>query len=266
MASACPLKYITKLQGARVLIIGGTSGIGFGVAEALIEHQAHVFVASSSAERVATAVQRLHHAYPSSRSHIEGLTCNLGHRDEMVSQVEGLFAHILKTGKLNHVVFTAGDGFALGRLEDFTVAEMEDAGMVRFFGPLVVAQQLSRAMEPSTASSLTLTTGGLNQRPRKGWVVMMSYLAGLEGMTRALARDLAPIRVNIVGPGPTETERWNTHQETSDVDALRSKLATATVTQHLGQVEDVAESYIYLMKDKNVSGSVVYTNGGGLLV
>ncbi|KAF2168660.1 hypothetical protein M409DRAFT_65535 [Zasmidium cellare ATCC 36951] len=255
-----------KLQDARALVIGGSSGIGFGVCEALLQHGAYVFLCSSQPHHISNAVQRLLSKFPLAEGRLEGIVCDLSSAEKVETQVQGLFDTIAAKGViLDHVVYTAGDDITLGNIEEFKLAEIQKAGMVRFFGPLLVAQHLSRAMTQSTASSFTITTGGLHQRPRKGWAIMMSYLSGLEGMTRALARDLAPVRVNLVGPGPVDTERWYSHRETADVDDLKRSLARATVTSQIADVQDVVEAYLYLMKDKNMTGGSVYTNGGALL-
>lgn len=266
MASSEPSKYTSKLKDARVLVIGGTSGIGFGIAEALLEYNATVIISSSSQERVSTAVQRLKGFNPAASGRVQGIVCNLGSQDDVESEVQELFLKVAQGGKLDHVVYTAGDALAVGRLEEFSLKDIQQAGMVRFFGVLVVAQQLRKSLKDSPASSFIMTTGGLSQRPRKDWTVIMSYLTGLEGMCRALARDLAPIRVNLVGPGPVDTELWTSHAETDDLDALKSSIASTMATKTFGKVEDVVESYLYLMKDKNTTGSMVYTNGGGLLI
>jgi NAD(P)-dependent dehydrogenase (short-subunit alcohol dehydrogenase family) len=84
-------------------------------------------------------------------------------------------------------------------------------------------------------------------------------------MTRQLAVDLKPIRVNLISPGPVDTPLWDFMTE----DAKKKRFeATAKVllTGRVGQVEDAAEAYLYLMKDQNVTGSVLSTNGGSILV
>ena len=266
MASPNPSKYTSKLKDARVLVIGGTSGIGFGIAEALLEHNASVIISSSSEERVSNGVHRLKTTNPAADGRIQGIVCNLGSQTTMESEVRNLFSQISHGGKLDHVVYTAGDALAVRNFEDFSLQEIQQAGMVRFFGPLVVAQQLRDHLKEGPASSFIMTTGGLSQRPRKDWTVVMSYLTGLEGMCRGLARDLAPRRVNLVGPGPVVTELWGSHRETGNLEELRASIAKTMATGAFGKVEDVVESYLYLMKDKNATGSMVYTNGGGLLI
>lgn len=266
MASSKPSKYTSKLKDARVLVIGGTSGIGFGIAEALLEHDASVIISSSSEERVSKGVQRLKRMHSAAAGRIQGIVCNLGDQDNVESEVRELFSKVADGGKLDHVVYTAGDALAVGKIEDFSLKDIQQAGMVRFFGVLVVARQLRNHLKEGPASSFIMTSGGLSQRPRKDWTVIMSYVTGLEGMCRGLARDLAPIRVNLVGPGPVETELWTSNGETANLDELKSSIASALATGAIGKVEDVVESYLYLMKDRNTTGSMVYTNGGGLLI
>lgn len=82
---------------------------------------------------------------------------------------------------------------------------------------------------------------------------------------RGLALDLKPIRVNLVSPGVVDTDLWagmSQEQKEGMFKTFEEKLATGKV----GQVEDVAEAFLYAMKDKNLTGSLISTNGGGLLM
>ncbi|KAH6959246.1 hypothetical protein DER45DRAFT_565613 [Fusarium avenaceum] len=259
-------KYVSKLAGSRVLVIGGSSGIGFGVAEAAIQNgAASVFISSSSQSKISTAIERLKANNESAKAQLHGVPCNLGSPDTLTSDVKNLFAEVAKSGKLDHVVFTAGDKLAVGKLEDFSLDDIRQAGTVRFFAPIVVAQQLREHLNQSDASSFTVATGGATEHCSKDWTVMYSYLSGLRGMIRGLAVDLAPIRVNAVAQGPIETELWDHVKQIGYWDNVTARLKGRMTTGAIGQVEDVAEAYVYLMKNKNASGSVVETTGGTLL-
>lgn len=181
------------------------TGIGYGVAEALLEHGAIVIVSSSNPSRVEKTVERLKKSYPSASSKVTGHACNLGDEATLESNVVELLE---KTGKIDHVVHTAGDPLAMMALEDATIDKIKKAGMVRFFSALMVAKHVPKYLTGGPRSSITLTTGAVSEKPIPNWTVINSFATGLQGMTRGLALDLKPIRVNLVSPGAVDTELW----------------------------------------------------------
>ena len=256
----------SKLNGARALVIGGTSGIGFGVADELLEQGAHVIVSSSSADKVSKAIQRLQEAHPAAKDHIEGYACDLSKQATLVSEVGALFEKATKGGKLDHVVLTAGDAAAIRAIEDFSFDDILQAGMVRFFAATVIAQQLRKNLNDGPASSFTMTTGTSVQRPFVGWSIIAAYFGGVNGLCKGLARDLAPIRVNVVEPGAIETELWDKFKEAGHLDELKASLKDKMATGRIGRVQDIAESYLYLMKDQNATAVILESNGGGMIM
>ena len=94
---------------------------------------------------------------------------------------------------------------------------------------------------------------------------MASYASGLHGMTRGLALDLKPIRVNLVSPGGLETELWG-HMSETEREKMYKGWAERNPTAHTGKAEEVAEAYLWLMKDTNVTGRVAASDSGALLV
>jgi NAD(P)-dependent dehydrogenase (short-subunit alcohol dehydrogenase family) len=197
-------KYTSKLLGSRILIIGGSSGIGLAVAEACIEHGAHVAISSSNASRVQTAVDQIKASYPSKTSNIHGLTVDLSQPSTLESQLSSVLSSavgkISKNGKLDHVIFTAGDALATIPLKDMTYENIVAAGQVRFFAPLLLAKYLPKFLEPGYKSSYTITTGSISERPIPNWSVVAAYAGGLHSLVRNLAKDLGPIRVRCSPP------------------------------------------------------------------
>ncbi len=254
-------KYTAKLSGARILIIGGSSGIGYSVAEASVESGATVIISSSQESRVKSSIEKLLETYPSAKDRVSGHACDLSVQS-MEENIKKLFE---QTGKLDHVVFTAGDALATTPIHEATLEGIQKAGMVRFFAPLLVAKYASKYLSAGPASSLTLTTGSASQRPIAGWSVPASYGGGLHSMTRNLAVDLAPIRVNLISPGAVETPLWD-HLSKEQFEDFKTKYASKHTTGQIGRPEDVAEAYLFAMKDKNCSGSVIDSNGGFLLL
>ena len=84
-------------------------------------------------------------------------------------------------------------------------------------------------------------------------------------MTRGLALDLAPIRVNLVSPGFVDTEMWN-GMEKEAYSGMKEAMAKMNTTGRVATGEDLAESYLFAMKDRNLSGSVLCSNGGAMLM
>lgn len=128
-------KYTQKLKGSKVLIIGGSAGIGYGVAEASLENGCTVFISSSNPDRVQTAVEKLKKSYPSASDRISGHACNLADEANLEQNIAQLFEKV-GTG-LDHVVHTAGDSLAVTPVGEISMESVKKAGMVRFFAPLV---------------------------------------------------------------------------------------------------------------------------------
>ncbi|KAF7930339.1 uncharacterized protein EAE98_004740 [Botrytis deweyae] len=253
-----PGKY-QKLVSKRVLVVGGSSGIGYCVAEASLESGASVTISSSSPDRVAKAVEKLKKSYPDGE--INGFPCDLS-KPSLEADVEKLFE---QTGKVDHIVFTAGDALSLIPFEKVTLEDMQKAGQVRFFGQLMVAKVGSRYLSEGPQASITFTTGSTADKPVKGWTVVTSFAAGLHGMARGLAVDLAPVRVNVVSPGPVKTELWNGMMGQEEREKMFKEMGGNLLTKHVALPEEVAESYLWLMKDSNVTGTVVRSDSGALL-
>jgi NAD(P)-dependent dehydrogenase (short-subunit alcohol dehydrogenase family) len=122
-------KYISKLYGSKVLVIGGSSGIGFGVAEACLEHGAKVTISSSNEKRVQDAVVRLQTAYPSKKADVSGYPCNLK-SEELESNVVKLLE---SCGTVDHIVYTAGDALKIMPLSEITLEAVRAAGLSSLF-------------------------------------------------------------------------------------------------------------------------------------
>ncbi|KAJ9137090.1 Bacilysin biosynthesis oxidoreductase BacC [Pleurostoma richardsiae] len=257
-------KYADKLKGDRVLVIGGTSGIGYGVTEACIESGCAVIVSGSSQASADRALQKLRDAYPSAKDRISASSCSFGDETTIEQNIASLFREVSASGTVDHIVFTAGDAILPTPLAEFSVDKIKRAGLVRFYAPLLVAKYATPHLTAGPKSSFTLTSGAALYRPHPGWALTGGYLAGLQGVMRSLALEMRPVRVNLIVPGLVDTEMWNMDEETKQMifEAMRAKTMTGVV----GRVEDVAQSYLGVMKDWNCTGSVVDTHSGQLLM
>jgi len=133
----------------------------------------------------------------------------------------------------------------------------------RFWGALMAAKYGSAFIRKG--GSITLTNGTIGLRPWKGWVVAASITCAIEGLMRALAVELAPIRVNAVCSGMARTELWSNIPET-DREAMFSDQGSKLLTGHIGEAADIAEAFLYLMKGNFTTGQMLVVDGGGVLV
>jgi NAD(P)-dependent dehydrogenase (short-subunit alcohol dehydrogenase family) len=264
MSAKDQIKYTNKLLNSRVLVIGGSSGLGYGVAEAALEHGALIAISSSNESRVKSATDNLKKSYPSYVSNVHGLTVNLSNSDTLEQELDSILKRATETlgGKLDHVVFTAADALAPMKLSDMTVERIHKAGTIRWLAPLLLAKYLPTYLNASYRSSYTITTGAISEKPIPDWSVIASYAGGHHSMVRNLALELKPIRVNGVSPGVVDTTLWTMSEE--EKAKFFEHCKKGLLTGRVPTAEDVAESYIAIMKDWNMDASMVRSDGGSL--
>jgi NAD(P)-dependent dehydrogenase (short-subunit alcohol dehydrogenase family) len=270
MAAPKPGKYASKLFDNNVLVLGGTSGIGFAVAEAAWEFGAKVTISGTNQPKIDTKMSEMKSNNPAGDiSKLRGFPCDLGSQNKMEENLKALLDFTTNNGqnKLDHIVFCSGDIPPFKPLVEIDVAPYTQAGsLLRFVAPITIAKlcAIHGYLNLSPTSSLTLTSGIKTTKPGKGWSVFAGIGGTVEGMARGLAVDLAPIRVNCVAPGAVHTERFEKFAKDRLEGTLKS-YKEKSLTGTVGRPEDTAEAYLYCMRDRFVTGALIESNGGGLL-
>lgn len=232
------------LKDKRVLVIGGGSGIGLGVARGAAREGAKVMIASRDEKKVSQAAKG-----------IDAKSAVIDVRDE--KNVAQFFnAH----GAFDHIAFTAGDweGFAPGALADLDLEKAAQRMSVRFWGAVAVAKHGATMLPPG--GSYTITNGMLAHRPMKGMPTVTASARAVEGLTVGLALELAPVRVNCVCPGLIETEMWAMFPE-----AHRDRMTAMTqrqLVQRPGNTDEAGEAYLTCMRNTFMTGQVLKIEGG----
>jgi NAD(P)-dependent dehydrogenase (short-subunit alcohol dehydrogenase family) len=235
-----------KLQGKKVIILGGTSGFGLATARAAAAEGAEVIVVSRSQANVDRALAELPNG-------TKGASLD-------VTDEEAVQKFFGSTGGLDHLVYCAGDALPA------KVVSTEDARRffeVRFWGMYIAARAASPYIRQG--GSITLTNGILALRPWKGWSAVSAVAGAVESLTRGLALDMAPIRVNTVCAGMIKTPLWSGMTE-SDREAMYAEQAKKLPVGRVGEIDDVAETYLYLMKSDFSTGQIVVIDGGAVIV
>ncbi|KAL7943883.1 hypothetical protein V8C42DRAFT_91930 [Trichoderma barbatum] len=263
-------KYASKLVGVNVLILGGTSGIGFAVAQAAVEYGANVVVSSSQQRNVDITLARLREEYPnSSTSQIRGYTCDLSDTQNLEKNLNSLLQKASNGGKINHIVYTATDPVKMMPVSELDVESLNKSGVFRLTAPVILAKLLPRYVDLSASNSYTLTGGKSTYKPPPGGTLISIWGSAVEGLAKGLAVELKPLRVNLVAPGPVKTklvEKFADDNMGGNVEALLNALKVETLGGFVAEASDIAEAYIYLMKDRFATGTVIHNNSGVFLI
>lgn len=126
------------------------------------------------------------------------------------------------------------------------------------------AYRLARSVRIVDGGALTMTSGFLSMRPRKGTAIQSAINAGLEGLTRGLALEFAPTRVNCVSPGLIMTEMYDKLGE-DQRKAMFEGAAQLLPVGLVGNPEHVATQVIAFMTNPYITGTTVYVDGGGAI-
>lgn len=235
------------MQSQSVLVLGGTSGMGLAIAQAAqAQGAARVVVAGRSA------------------THSQAAMAVLGPGAEVatldVTDDEALRDLMARIGPVDHLVFTAGDF----RSAPMRAQSLKDAsyGMdIKFWG----AWKAVRYAGIRSGGSVLLFSGSASRRPRAGGVIMAATNAAVEGLGRALAIELAPIRVNVLAPGFVPDTGVYAAMSVEDREAMTGQVVKELPARRAGASADIAQAALALMTNPYITGIVLDVDGGGTI-
>lgn len=236
-----------SLANQRIVVIGGSSGLGLGIAKAAAAAGAHVIIASRSPERLARAKAEI-------TGSVEALTLDV--RDEAAVKV-----FFDRLDPFDHLA-TPGNEGARGPFLEMATSAARAGFDSKFWGQYLAAKYAASKLR--AGGSIVLVAGTNSQRPGRGSVVMAAINSAVEGLARGLAVELAPIRVNCISPGPVDTPLWS-KLPAEQRDALYRTSAAELPVGRIGRPEDIALAALYLMQDGFVTGTTLFVDGGRTL-
>lgn len=237
-----------KLTNKRIVIIGGSSGIGLETAKLAVEQGAEVIIAGRSEEKLQSAKDEI------------GSGVTAYSLDFTIEQeVQAFFD---KIGSLDSLVVTAGIA-TYGNFLQTETAEARDLFDGKFWGQYHAAKYAAPLLPED--GSITLFSGVIAFKAMEGASALGAVNAAISNLGPSLALELAPIRVNVVSPGIIDTpSRYGMSEE--DRKEFYNSIAEQLPVNRVGQPEDVAEGVIYLLRNGFSTGEVLHVEGGHRLI
>ena len=235
----------TNLTNKNVVIIGGTSGIGLAVAKLIAKKGANLTIASRSLDRLSQAAET-----------IQG-NVQIGQIDTL--KEESVKAFFSDRHNIDHIINFAGDSMS-GGVVDADLPTAKNAMESKFWGQFYIGRYGGVKINPH--GSLTFT-GGSGPRPHQA-IATMAANAGVVLLVESLAKELAPVRVNVVSPYYVNTPMWSGMVDT-ERQTLFDRVGKQLPIGRVAEIEDVAPTFLHVLESTYLNGANIPVNGGAML-
>ncbi|HEY3147980.1 MAG TPA: SDR family oxidoreductase [Dongiaceae bacterium] len=227
----------------RIVIVGGTSGIGLAAARQLAGYGAEIIIAGRDEAKLRRALSEIGHG-------AAGRTVDAGDPAALKTFFSSL-------GPVDHLVLTLSGGEGAGPLKELDLAKLRTGFEAKFWAHIAAAQ----AALPYVKGSITFVTAASAGGHLPGTAGLAAINGALDAMVPVLAVELKPLRVNAVSPGAIDTpwwDKWPTDQKA----ALFNQIAATSPVGRVGKPEDVADAIAFVVRNSFVTGQVIQCDGG----
>lgn len=233
------------MTSQHIVIVGGSSGIGFATARLLLAKGHKVTITGRNAERLAAAGGQL--------------TGDL-HRLVMdAADPAGLPEAFERIGGIDHLVLALGSGKGAGPFASVPLSEVKAGFEEKVYAHFATAQAALPHL--AKAGSLTFVAAVSAHAGMPGTAGIGAANAAVAALVPILAAELGPLRVNAVSPGVIDTPWWDFLTEAQKAPVF-ADFAARTPVGRVGRAEDVAEVIAFLIADSFMSGQTIVCDGG----
>jgi len=237
----------SQLAGQTVVVLGGSSGMGFETAKQARSEGAHVVLSGRNPERVEHAAREL------------GALSSAAFDVTDFERLGRFLGDLPKP--IDHIMVTAGGPY-YARLADIDFTKARRNVEEEFWLPLHLARLATGKVRPG---GTLLFIGGTGGRKPSAGPVLTTFTAAIPALTKSLAVELAPIRVNLIAPGFVDTP-LSASILGDQLDARREKLRTTLPIRRVVGPADIAALAIHLMVNTAVTGVTYDIDGGQQLI
>ncbi|MEB3022726.1 SDR family oxidoreductase [[Mycobacterium] crassicus] len=245
-----------SVAGKTALITGGTSGIGYMIAEGYLRAGVRTYISSRKPEACRRAEQEL-----SQFGEVHAIPADVGREDQCRSLIDAIAA---REGRLHILVNNAGATWG-APFDEFPSAAFDKVLTLNVKAPFVLTQLARPLLEAASAAddpARVINIGSIDGLavPRVGNFSYSASKAAVHQLTRHMAAKLAPsILVNAIAPGPFPSKMM-----AATLDAVGEQLAAASPVKRIGRAEDIAAAAVYLAAPATtfMTGAVIPLDGG----
>jgi NAD(P)-dependent dehydrogenase (short-subunit alcohol dehydrogenase family) len=245
------------LEGKKIVIVGGSSGIGLGVAAAVLERGGDVVIVGRSSEKLQTAIRSLGEDRLGAGGSVRTLAADMTKEAEVAKLFDEIDA-------FDHLVSTAGTPPPGDPIEQTDMEVIRGFVDNKLIGAVMLAKHAARTLK--AGGSMTFTSGINRDRPPiPGGAVVSAVAGSFSYFARALALELAPTRVNIVSPGWVDSPMWDVLVGEAK-SGFFADMASRLPSGRIATRADVAPAYVYLMESEFTTGETIRIDGGHHLI
>jgi NAD(P)-dependent dehydrogenase (short-subunit alcohol dehydrogenase family) len=238
------------MQDKRIIVIGGSSGIGEGIVRAAYKAGAEVVAVGRSMEKLEKMIAGFPHG-----ANITAIAADVTNETDVIRLFE-------ETRSFDHLASTVAD-LAYQPVREFDLAAARRSVDSKLMSALLLAKHGCARARPG--GSLTFLSGIAAYRPMPRGAIVAAINGALASLAYALALELAPLRVNVVSPGWVDTPIWDTVAGEKKYE-MQAQMANRLPVGRIGRPEDIAQAVLSIMANGYMTGTVVHVDGGQRLV
>lgn len=233
-----------SLKDTTVLVIGRGSGIARAIVDAARQRGARLVVAGRDRDSL--------------RADYADDTDNVWVEQVDLTDDTSIAALADRVGPVDHLVSTAS-ARARGMLVDLDRDALRRSFDTKVIGPVMLAQHF--ASQFRDGGSFTLFSGVAAFKPAAGYLGVAITNGAADFLARSLAIEMAPVRVNAISPGVTDTGIWDSLGEQGKADYFEH-FRTHNPARRIGTVEDIADAVLFAMTNRFLTGITLRVDGG----
>lgn len=240
------------IAGNTVIVVGGSSGMGFEVARAALAKGAEVLIIGRSKIRLAQAAEKLAGA-----ERVRTVAVDVTREDEV-----SRFFEI--AGRFDHLFVSAASNLTYQPLRELDLEAARKTIDAKLVAALLLAKYAARQINEH--GSMTFTAGIAAERPLPTGYLVGAVNGALFSLAYGLAIALAPVRVNVLSPGWIDTPVWDTSALAANKSSMFAQMAQRLPVGRIGHPSDIGHAALFLMENEFTTGTVLPVDGGHRLI